>query len=635
MTYDVLRTTTNNLGQAGQCSNCLVSSASATNPVTDSLSNSLQSYALNTYVVPNNLLMTLDNVNDTQVDFVTLLASGQNILYSNLTGCGLYRGQGAILTATNNHPNNYTILQSDCGDMLRGGLTGGYTWTLPSPANLTTGFYVYLGNQSSGNITITTATNFIGSGTNNTTSFTLASGNNALVIAANNTSPFWYVVLLPSTGGGGAPCTTTNTSLQYNNSGSLGCANLNQNADNTVNATKGITWAAPNVPSYNSGGTTTCDWSISNVCYVTASGGNTTVAFTNPHGSGLYILRLTNDTSVRTFTMPASALSYVVPLVASTFTEQIFQYDGTTNYQGLNYVSSETAWIARPTALRSAPTQSTCTGGGCLWTDSTDSDIEWYLAGGGAAFKMFLSGQDCNPVTGICLTRNGVNTVTSAAALTAHGVVLGEGLQTAAATAAGTAHQVFASGGASADGSFQDSRDVKVIPFAADPNATAAAAVSYAASAWTPAAPGSNVLKGSLQAIPSTGANLQFTIELPQDWDTSSQPYINVYWGSGANTSGTMIWTASSACVDVSTPGGASDDPSYNAESAFTTRTAANANRMWYVGGQFTAITSGNGCKALSTLNIKLAVSGTAASAINAYYAVVTIPTQPNPGQAN
>jgi len=172
--------------------------------------------------------------------------------------------------------------------------------------------------------------------------------------------------------------------------------------------------------------------------------------------------------------------------------------------------------------------------------------------------------------------------------------------------------------------------DVHTIKAAHCINGTASGDWDYPTSTFTAACrAGTNNLGGALQATPSTGANAQFAIELPGDWVTSEQPYINIYFGSGSNTSGTVIWTVSSACVDVSTPGGASDDPSFQAESAFSTQTMAAASKLWYIGGEFTKITSANGCKPYSRVIIKVALSGTASSAINAYMAVVTIPRVP------
>ena len=186
----------------------------------------------------------------------------------------------------------------------------------------------------------------------------------------------------------------------------------------------------------------------------------------------------------------------------------------------------------------------------------------------------------------------------------------------------------YAANGTAVSG--HDHPSVLTIPFADCNAGTAGMGPSTASSNFTAVCrAGSNNLGGAAQAIPSTGASLQFMLELPQDWDTATQPYINVYFAAGTNTSGTVIWTASSACVDVSTNGGATDDPAFNAESAFTTRTMTVANRMWYTGGQFTAVTSGNGCKALSPIIVKLALSGTASANINAYQAVVTISRLP------
>jgi hypothetical protein len=198
------------------------------------------------------------------------------------------------------------------------------------------------------------------------------------------------------------------------------------------------------------------------------------------------------------------------------------------------------------------------------------------------------------------------------------------------AASLGSAGQCVSSGGSNSPVTIIDCSDVWVIPFADCNAGTAGMGPSTASSNFTAACrAGSNNLGGAAQAIPSSGASLQFMLELPADWDTSTGPFINIWWGSGANTSGTMIWTASSACVDVSTNGAASDDPSFNAESAFATKTAASANKMWFVGGEFADITTGNGCKALSPVIIKLAISGTAGSNINAYQAVVTIPRLP------
>ncbi len=170
-----------------------------------------------------------------------------------------------------------------------------------------------------------------------------------------------------------------------------------------------------------------------------------------------------------------------------------------------------------------------------------------------------------------------------------------------------------------------DFPDTKIIPAANCDIGVAGGGWSFSSATFATACrAGSNNLGGSLQAIPSTGAVGQFLLELPLDWDTSSQPYVNLFYGSGANTSGTVIWTVSSACSKAD--GSVTDDAAFNAESAFGAQTMAVANRMWSKSGQFTAVTSGNNCVPGGTLIIKAAVSGTAGSNINVYQGVVTIP---------
>jgi hypothetical protein len=210
-----------------------------------------------------------------------------------------------------------------------------------------------------------------------------------------------------------------------------------------------------------------------------------------------------------------------------------------------------------------------------------------------------------------------------------HSIALNQGSGNALTGApTGTAHQVLCSNGSSSDPSFCDSRDVKIVPFAAAPAGTAGSGVSYASGQWT-AAPraGTNNRGGVLQAIPATGAELQWRMQLPLDWDTGIQPYIRIEYASASNTSGTVVWTVSSACTKGD--GSVSDDPPFQAESAFAPQTMAAANRAWSQTGQFTAITSGNNCAPGAGIVIRAAVSGTAAAAINAYQAIVTIPTLP------
>lgn len=121
--------------------------------------------------------------------------------------------------------------------------------------------------------------------------------------------------------------------LQRNNSGAFGAANMNQNADGSINASKAVTYPTPSAPTFNGGGTTTCDWSASNACGFTMTG-NTTLALSNPHGSGPYFLIPTMDgTGNRTITYPGSVAVAPQPSGTANVKSTIMcLYDGSANY---------------------------------------------------------------------------------------------------------------------------------------------------------------------------------------------------------------------------------------------------------------------------------------------------------------
>lgn len=197
-----------------------------------------------------------------------------------------------------------------------------------------------------------------------------------------------------------------------------------------------------------------------------------------------------------------------------------------------------------------------------------------------------------------------------------------------AASAAGAANQVCVSSGASKTCTYIDHPEVLVIPAANCNNATGGAGWNIPASNAPTIAcrAGTNNLDGALQwANNNTTTNAQFEVEIPGDWDSGTQPYINIFYGSGANTSGTVKWTFSSACTKAD--GSVSDDPSFVAESTTSGKTMAVANRMWAESVQFTAITSGNNCVAGGVAFIKITSgNGTATSTVNVYKVTMTIP---------
>ncbi len=315
-------------------------------------------------------------------------------------------------------------------------------------------------------------------------------------------------------------------------------------------------------------------------------------------------------------------------------------FGGATSTTGVNYgvwgrsVSSSGIGLR---GMATATTGSTVGVSGSVASPAGIAGVFSNMAGGkilsgqsNGVEKFSVDGNGAVAITGSLTTGSALtvpNGGSGATSFAAYAPVVGGTSTTGAlqSTAVGIARQVFVSGGSGAVPAYIDFPDTKVIPAANCIAGTAGGGWSNAASNFTAACrAGSNNLGGALQATPATGAVAQFMLELPADWDTATQPYISIYYGSGANSSGTVIWTVSSACSQMN--GSTTDDPAFVAEPAFAPQTMAAASRTWAKNGQFTRMTGSNNCVAGSSVIIKVAVSGTAASAINAYQAVVTIP---------
>jgi hypothetical protein len=197
-----------------------------------------------------------------------------------------------------------------------------------------------------------------------------------------------------------------------------------------------------------------------------------------------------------------------------------------------------------------------------------------------------------------------------------------------ATLAATAANQVAVAGGASRAITYVDFPEHLIVPAANCNNATAGAGWSIpATNAPTIACrAGTNNLGGVLQwANNNTTTNSQFVFQLPFDWDTATQPYWNIVYGSGTNTTGTIKWTISTACTK--SDGSVSDDPAFVAETTSTGKTMAVANRMWSETGQFANLTSGNNCVAGSTVVLKVTSgNGTATATVNVAQITLTVP---------
>lgn len=174
------------------------------------------------------------------------------------------------------------------------------------------------------------------------------------------------------TAGSGTPAGSTGD-LQRNNAGAFGAANINQNADGSLNASKAVTMPTASAGSLVST-TQTCDFSASNFCAFTITG-NWTLAVSNPHGSGPYGLRVTQDgTGGWLLTYPGTFQGFCAPSgTAGVVTTIWFVYDGSTNYYQMSCNSTDPGvLISGPTrSAPGTPPVSTLN----LWFDSTSTFV--------------------------------------------------------------------------------------------------------------------------------------------------------------------------------------------------------------------------------------------------------------------
>ena len=168
-------------------------------------------------------------------------------------------------------------------------------------------------------------------------------------------------------------------------------------------------------------GTLTVDFSTYTSATVTPSAGgvNPTLSFTAPTSNlavplELILCNYASGTPA-VWTLPGNAAQIGAPVRAGDCVRTAINYNATTtNFEGSTSGTS-TPSILDLTAERAAPI--VVPAGGSIWPDSTDHDAE-FLNSSSVLFKMFKSGQDCNPVTGVCASLGGVTVAQAATAST-------------------------------------------------------------------------------------------------------------------------------------------------------------------------------------------------------------------------
>lgn len=155
-------------------------------------------------------------------------------------------------------------------------------------------------------------------------------------------------------------------------------------------------------------------------------------------------------------------------------------------------------------------------------------------------------------------------------------------------TSVGPSAQVLQSNGTGMV--FNDVPDTKIIPAANCVNGVAGS--SWSTSTITPTCfGGANNMGGVLPfADSSTG---QFNYELPLDW-SGGLPWINLFFSSGSNTSGTVNFNVQTACSK--SDGSITADPGFPLANSFPTMTMAASGREWSTSTQMMQVISGNNC---------------------------------------
>lgn len=186
----------------------------------------------------------------------------------------------------------------------------------------------------------------------------------------------------------------------------------------------------------------------------------------------------------------------------------------------------------------------------------------------------------------------------------------------------------FQQGGTNQNGSSSsaasDFPETKNIPFCINVNGTTATGVTTSTAVACTARAGTNN-KDAFYGPFTTSDSATFKVHLPADWDTATNPYIDVDLASTDATNGhTVILQESIECAKLD--GSTTDDVAFNAARSLSTVTLnGNANRSWNTTLQLNS-TDMTGCSAPGIMWVKLTRTTDTATNVELYQANVTIP---------
>src|SRR5579872_231052 len=250
--------------------------------------------------------------------------------------------------------------------------------------------------------------------------------------------------------------------------------------------------------------------------------------------------------------------------------------------------------------------------------------------------KTFVAPALGTPASGVATNLTGTASgLTAGTATNVAGGAAGEihyqtGSGTTGFSAAGTANQIALSGGTGAP-TFIDFPERFYIPAANCNNTTAGAGWSIGSGGTVTCRAGTNNLGGYITITDTSSTFAQFTLTLPEDWDTATRPYIRFFFSSATDTTNghTVIPQIKVSCPTAA-DGSVSDDATFSAaQSSSTVTFGASAVANGFYNGSNVQIgsTQMTGCIAGGLMIVQVGrATDTATGNINFYGAAVTLP---------
>lgn len=199
----------------------------------------------------------------------------------------------------------------------------------------------------------------------------------------------------------------------------------------------------------------------------------------------------------------------------------------------------------------------------------------------------------------------------------------------AIARTGGTAKQVAISGGAATPIGYSDLPDVKVVPAGVCNNGIAGSGWSLGSGGTVACRAGTNNLGAYVQISDTASTFATFQVAIPEDWDSSSNPYIRFQVAStDATNAHTIIPAIQVACYKGD--GTTTDDVAANAAHSLSTTTLnGNANRFWSTSNVQMNATDMTGCIAGALMQVTVGRATDTATNGEFYSATLTFPRLP------